>query len=657
MRGFQPGYKTKSQNYADGGMVEGFKLAFGFKPRMRDTPEYQEAMRRQQAEQAAKAPPQMAQAKPAISQYAGNDALKRRMAEADSYANGGMVRGPGTGTSDDVQDEVPEGTYIMPADSTKMIGARGLKNFGQDGKVPVNLSAGEFKMPPEQVHAVGVQALNQIKDATHTPARGFTPGAYQKSQIKNSTDNPVRGFAPGVRQPKEPRMFFAGGGVVTKEPWEKKGFSYQDNNDAIGQNIKDSWNKGNYGEAVGKTVAGTVGIVTTPVIEGAVNAGSGVAGFARGLFGMSESPDAQASATTAPAQTSATTPLAPKVDGTVAANASGSANMAASSTTPVVAPAARQVGDTGAYQHGKGQYSDNPNGMGFAPGFTGQPNAQNMNAADALASRSGGEIRGLAGFGMGQPSQPQNVTAPTVAHSGNDWASRNALRNMGVSANSIMNRPGGASGSVSGGRGRGRAQQQTSDPTGAVAQYNAAVSADLQKQGMQPQGDIAAMRENAAMQRQNISEWGANFRAANSNALEAQRIGIAGEDAAFTRGLRGFDVRSAQRKEGILGQYDKATTPEAREALVNQYPDVFGAKGGKDNFMAVGGGQEWDAQAGSMRNVPQRLVDLRTGKEVGQGAQGSGGAIHENAKANAAKNDTNMTREQKIAALEALGYK
>ena len=605
MRGLRPGYniKAKPQNYADGGLVEGFKLVLGLKPRMRDTPEYQEAMRRQQAEQAAKAPPQMAQAKPAISQYAGNDALKRRMAEADSYANGGMVRGPGTGTSDDVQDEVPEGTYIMPADSTKMIGARGLKNFGQGGKVPVNLSNGEFKMPPEQVHAVGVQALNQIKDATHTP---------------------VRGFDPGVRQPKEPRMFFADGGAVQEDEMT----ALQKAGSRIEQ-AKAFQNEGNTAAALGKisSASGNFGIdAASDARKGIMNAASSaldpVFRFGSALTGgnggnaTSLTPADKQDAAAIPAASVA--PPAPKVDGTVAPNANASANTAASGAAPA---AARQVGDTGAYQHGKGQYSDNPNGMNFASSFTGQPSAQNMNAADALASRSGNEIRGLAGFGMGQPSQSQGVTAPTVAHSGNDWAARNALRNMGVSANSIMNRPGGASGSVSGGRGRGRAQQQTSDPTGAVAQYNAAVSADLQKQGMQPQGDIAAMRENAAMQRQNISEWGANFRAANSNALEAQRIGLAGEEAAFTRGLRGFDVRSAQRKEGILGQYDKATTPEAREALVNQYPDVFGAKGGKDNFMAVGGGQEWDAQAGSMRNVPQRLVDLRTGKEVGQGAQ------------------------------------
>lgn len=100
-----------------------------------------------------------------------------------NYADGGLVKGPGTGISDEVPDTVPEGTYIMPADSTQAIGHQNLKAMGfKPRDVPVNLSNGEFKLPPEQVHAIGVQALDQIKGATHTPvARGFVPkepGAY-----------------------------------------------------------------------------------------------------------------------------------------------------------------------------------------------------------------------------------------------------------------------------------------------------------------------------------------------------------------------------------------------------------------------------------------------------------------------------------------------
>ncbi len=121
-----------------------------------------------------------------------------RAAKTSGYAGGGVVRGPGTGTSDDVQDAVAPGTYIMPADSTQQVGAQNLETMGARGfqpgrKVAVNLSNGEFKLPPEQVHAIGVQALDQMKDATHAPVRGFSPGARPPA-------------------PPEPRFFFANGG-------------------------------------------------------------------------------------------------------------------------------------------------------------------------------------------------------------------------------------------------------------------------------------------------------------------------------------------------------------------------------------------------------------------------------------------------------------
>lgn len=123
----------------------------------------------------------------------GAKKTRAHAAAAQNYAKGGMVRGKGTGTSDEVPDVVPEGTYIMPADSTKALGAKGLANMGAPG-VPVNLSNGEFKMPPEQVHAVGVQALDQMKGATHTPV--------QQPQ------------AMGAPQSAKPELFFANGGQV-----------------------------------------------------------------------------------------------------------------------------------------------------------------------------------------------------------------------------------------------------------------------------------------------------------------------------------------------------------------------------------------------------------------------------------------------------------
>lgn len=104
----------------------------------------------------------------------------------------GLIQGAGTGTSDDVKKNVPAGSYIMPADSTQQIGTNNLKNMGSP--TPVNLSNGEFQLSPDQVHSVGVQTLDAMKNQTHVPV-----------------DQPQLGFKPGQNKPE---LFFANGGLV-----------------------------------------------------------------------------------------------------------------------------------------------------------------------------------------------------------------------------------------------------------------------------------------------------------------------------------------------------------------------------------------------------------------------------------------------------------
>lgn len=104
----------------------------------------------------------------------------------------GLIQGAGTGTSDDIKKNVPAGSYIMPADSTQQIGTNNLKNMGSP--TPVNLSNGEFQLSPDQVHSVGVQTLDAMKNQTHVPV-----------------DQPQLGFKPGQNKPE---LFFANGGLV-----------------------------------------------------------------------------------------------------------------------------------------------------------------------------------------------------------------------------------------------------------------------------------------------------------------------------------------------------------------------------------------------------------------------------------------------------------
>lgn len=150
-------------------------------------------------------------------------------------AQGGPVEGPGTGTSDSIKKEVPAGSFIMPADSTARLGLNpeAIKRYkeslaakdadppqlGARKNVPVNLSNGEYELPPEQVHAVGVQALEQARDATHTPTggRGFDREAFMEFK-KGKEIMPRLGFNPQMAQQYKAQQgkqqFFADGGLV-----------------------------------------------------------------------------------------------------------------------------------------------------------------------------------------------------------------------------------------------------------------------------------------------------------------------------------------------------------------------------------------------------------------------------------------------------------
>ena len=225
MYGFKPRHARgkPAQHLADGGLVHSITGMLGMRKR---TPEEllaadvkaqarnQEAAAARVAARNQSAQESESQPAKAISSYAGMSAMQRREKAAGlkdggtvgGFKPGGLIRGPGTGTSDSIQTEKRPGTFIMPADSTQSIGPEALEEMGEvkgredEGedqeesgeKVPVNLSNGEFELPPEQVQAIGQAVLTVLRDATHTPVGESKPVAG--------------GFAPN--------QFFANGGTV-----------------------------------------------------------------------------------------------------------------------------------------------------------------------------------------------------------------------------------------------------------------------------------------------------------------------------------------------------------------------------------------------------------------------------------------------------------
>lgn len=234
MRGFQPGRGKPAQHFSDGGFVKRLKQVVGLdEERNAMVAKYRAEQAQERAAQAAAAqPPAPAPAEQpkrnALSDYVGMGAMQRRE-KAAGFASGGLIRGPGTGTSDSIPDEMRPGTFIMPADSTQALGLDDAPERddeeGEGGeRVPVRVSNGEFEIPPEQVAAVGAAALAALEQAQ---AGGPAQGAGMEAQvgqavltaIRDATHTPPGKMAEAPQfPPNEAQPFQSGGKVMGVKP-------------------------------------------------------------------------------------------------------------------------------------------------------------------------------------------------------------------------------------------------------------------------------------------------------------------------------------------------------------------------------------------------------------------------------------------------------
>ena len=213
-------------------------------------------------------------------------------------ARGGMVCGPGTGTSDSIETEAEPGTFIMPADSTKALGKSALEKLAT---VPVKLSNGEFEFPPERVMALGAAMLKLLKDTTHTPVNGEDGGQTEEEVGEGAGHEMAEampggreddaeegmGYRPADRMAMMPPMMFADGGMVENDV-TRVGNSYSGGN--VGGNVSIN----------GQAGAGTVSTVPSAAAPApAVSPAPAAA------------PAASVMAATAPAASPAPAPAAP----------------------------------------------------------------------------------------------------------------------------------------------------------------------------------------------------------------------------------------------------------------------------------------------------------------------------------------------------------
>lgn len=541
--------------------------------------------------------------------------------------------------------------------------------------IPGMFKPGEFVLPPDTVHAMGgPEALQGVVDATHTPApdtaavpRGFQPQVFfaqggsvddevSRQKANSIGDASAAAADPAVRQvqpaPNSPSNIFPGNrtqgasgfsgapvgqaaapatasaaarGMPTRNPGPSELFM----NDRT-QELRQQVGAGNYAQAAGtaaRTAVQGLGMygleaadkVASPVIDAA-------RGFGRGLFG-SDANAALAPAASTPAAAPAAQPATAATNPTDTRLAAGTQTAPASTPNPAPAPTAdasagKQV-MPGVYSHGPGQYSDSAQGMGFKPGFTGQPSAQNLAAADNLSRGFNPSARPAdpgPALGFGPGSELARVQAPTVLHSGNSWQARNDLRNLQVGASSITNSPTWSRGAVS--NDRGRQISGAADQYGNVAAYQAALRADTAARGAQPAFDMAAARENAAIQREGMQQAGANTRAALSAGIDQQRVGIEGQKAAGQIEAQGIANRQAQQQEQLRAVIADPSASVQQKMEAQRTLRAMAGQAEEDRWKAVALQGGTDAQGNRTESI-LGAVNERTGEmrrmEAGQG--------------------------------------
>ena len=541
------------------------------------------------------------------------------------YANGGPVRGPGTGTSDSIKKAVPPGTFVMPADSTKALGKGELDKLGS---VPVRLSNGEYEMPPEQVHSVGVQALMALMQGTHKPvkggqhAKGFADGGVVDDERQRSNSYGDAAAASADRSVTQVPTSDAQSAVsqiptdgYSKAP-EADGSQSNPVNTELGRNVANSLAAIPGVGGVGQ-VASTGGAISSGINAASrmLNVGAGIAASGLGPSTADAEvvaePNAGRGTINPPAaDPSASLPSAPEPDRTT--------------TAGVVGSTTSNVNREGSSYSADGPVTGDITINGKAPTNGGVISDQNMAAADALSARQRLESVGAVRGGDGRPSpvgmtveqaQPEGLVGAQVGYNpAYDQRLTGGRSSGGGGPGSGPVEPGsftgGFSGSVGGGM-SGNMMTRTPDQQRRDAEVQSTSilksTADrgraalqgfeaLDQQASRNAGDlnVANAREAGATSRVRIQEAGENNRFGQTQGLARDRFGIEQTTA-------GYSNRAAQRIENLMAGYDKA--PADQRAGIAEQIRVASGKDRPAQWKAVALQGSTDAQGNKTQGV------------------------------------------------------
>lgn len=138
-----------------------------------------EKFARQDAERAAKTPPVVTPTPEPTEKPGIIDKINARNKLLQGLKDGGtvragIIRGPGTGTSDSIKGKMPVGSFVMPKDSTDVM-----------------VSNGETNFTPEMVQQIGAAALMATKGLTHTPVAEQSAAKFANGGVVDEEKKPM----------------------------------------------------------------------------------------------------------------------------------------------------------------------------------------------------------------------------------------------------------------------------------------------------------------------------------------------------------------------------------------------------------------------------------------------------------------------------------
>lgn len=608
--------------------------------------------------------------------------LKKRSKQDEN----GLIQGAGTGTSDDIKKNVPAGSYIMPADSTQQIGTNNLKNMGSP--TPVNLSNGEFQLSPDQVHSVGVQTLDAMKNQTHVPV-----------------DQPQLGFKPSQNKPE---LFFANGGLVPSPYPNADDIRRAQQNRVGGPQMRDVTPINRQLPATSTTPSTTSSPSASPSNPAPTQGGGGGGGIRNfvnnsklvkgvGYLGAASSLFANAATPSEDyRERFGFGDQSPEDLGTAKGFAKdfgirglgyasdlgnaltfGQAGRFYADKQRIASEAKAAQPEFNTKQNNPNAVVNNPFGNNKTPSTTQtQPEAQTQsnsvqnsdpyaiqqkgnsfsyaNPSAAAQARADGirEGEGL-GFKVRPVNDPRgvaNLFANTQEMGPTEQQIQNAIAqremNLGLGMRGYGNNPVQAPQ-------RNDSQEAERQAVIRAASTPIAGARGLTANQVRTLSDLQQGEDNrenqryttdannaAALQREAMGQAGQNYRTElneqgtnnrfNANlGFDAQKFqatnDLANREFNLNATEKGFAIRNSARLEKLYEQYDSAKSDEDRKSIQEKINRYAGNKAdtGKDRYMTVGGGQEWNDKSGTMVNRPQQLFDTQTQQFVNTPAASS----------------------------------